>query len=71
MKSINGLTLKLIKNLCFFFTLMLSFEKQYSIMLFQIMNNIYQGPVIKIVGKVILTAALYAVAYGLSNKIWR
>ena len=40
-------------------------------MLFQIMNNIYQGPVIKIVGKVILTAALYAVAYGLSNKIWK
>lgn len=33
-------------------------------MLFQIMNNIYHGPVIKIVGKVILTAALYAVAYG-------
>jgi hypothetical protein len=50
---------------------MLSFEKQYSIMLFQIMNNIYQGPVIKLVGKVILTAALYAVAYGLSKKIWR
>jgi len=35
------------------------------------MKNIYQGPVIKLVGKVILTAALYAVAYGLARKVWR
>jgi hypothetical protein len=35
------------------------------------MKNIYQGPVIKLVGKVIVTAALYAVAYGLARKVWR
>jgi len=40
-------------------------------MLVKIMNNIYQGPVIKIVGKVILTAALYGIAYGLAKRIWR
>ena len=35
------------------------------------MKNIYQGPVIKLVGKVIVTAALYAVAYGLARRVWR
>jgi hypothetical protein len=35
------------------------------------MNNIYKGSVIKLVGKVILTAAFYGVAFGLSKKLWR
>jgi len=35
------------------------------------MNNIYKGPILKLVGKVIVTAALYAVAYGLSRRLWR
>ena len=35
------------------------------------MNNMYKGPIIKLVGKVILTAALYAAAYGLSIRLWR
>jgi hypothetical protein len=35
------------------------------------MSNFYKGPVIKLVGKVILTAALYAAAYGLAIKLWR
>ena len=35
------------------------------------MKNIYQGPVIKLIGKVIVTAALYAVAYGLARRVWR
>jgi hypothetical protein len=35
------------------------------------MNNIYKGPIIKLVGKVIVTAALYAVAYGLARRVWR
>ena len=34
------------------------------------MKNVYQGSVIKLIGKVILTAALYSIAYRLSKKIW-
>jgi hypothetical protein len=36
-----------------------------------IMTNIYKGPVIKLVGKVILTAVLYAAAHGLAIRLWR
>jgi hypothetical protein len=35
------------------------------------MNNIYKGPILKLVGKVIVTAALYAAAYGLARRLWR
>jgi len=35
------------------------------------MHNIYKGPILKLVGKVIVTAALYAAAYGLSRRLWR
>lgn len=35
------------------------------------MTNIYKGPIWKIVGKVILTAAFYGIAYGMSKTIWR
>jgi hypothetical protein len=35
------------------------------------MSNIYKGPIIKLVGKVILTAALYAAAHGLAIRLWR
>jgi len=33
--------------------------------------NIYKGSILKLVGKVILTAALYAAAYGVAKKLWR
>ena len=35
------------------------------------MTDIYKGPIIKLVAKVILTAALYGVAYGLAKRLWR
>ena len=35
------------------------------------MNNLYKGPVIKLVAKVIITAALYGAAHGLAIRIWR
>jgi hypothetical protein len=35
------------------------------------MNNMYKGPIIKLVGKVILTAALYAAASELARRLWR
>lgn len=35
------------------------------------MTNIYEGPILKIVGKIILTATLYGIAYGVSKRIWR
>ena len=35
------------------------------------MNDIYKGPVIKLVAKVILTAALYGIACGLVKRLWR
>jgi hypothetical protein len=35
------------------------------------MNNMYKGPILKLVGKVIVTAALFAVASGLSQRLWR
>lgn len=40
---------------------------------FRINNNINieRGTTIKFIGKVILTAALYAIAYGLAKKVWR
>jgi len=34
------------------------------------MKNIYKGPIIKLIGKVLLSVALYAVAAGLTKKIW-
>lgn len=34
------------------------------------MNNIYKGPVVKLVAKVIITALLYGIAYGLSKRLW-
>ena len=37
----------------------------------KIMNNIYKGPVIKLVGKVILTAVVYAAAHGVAIRLWR
>lgn len=35
------------------------------------MGNIYKGPVIKLIGKVIITAVLYAAAHGLAVRVWR
>lgn len=35
------------------------------------MNDIYKGPIIKLVAKVILTAALCGVASGLARRLWR
>lgn len=35
------------------------------------MTNIYKGPFLKLAGKIILTAAMYAIAYGVSKRIWR
>ena len=35
------------------------------------MNNIYKGPILKLVAKVIVTAALYGAASGLSRRLWR
>lgn len=35
------------------------------------MTNIYKGPVLKIVGKIIITATLYGIAYGVSKRVWR
>ena len=40
-------------------------------MLPQIINNIYQGPLIKLVRKVIFTGALYSVVGGLAIRICR
>jgi len=34
------------------------------------MNNIYKGSIIKLIGKVLLSVALYSVAAGLTKKIW-
>ena len=34
------------------------------------MTNIYEVPVLKIVGKIILTATLDSIAYGVSKRIW-
>ena len=35
------------------------------------MTDIYKGPIIKLVAKVILTAALYGIASGLARMLWR
>jgi hypothetical protein len=33
-------------------------------------GNYYKGPIIKIVAKIIISAAIYGIAYRLSRKIW-
>jgi len=35
------------------------------------MNNMYKGPIIKLIAKVILTGLVCGVASGLAQRIWR
>lgn len=35
------------------------------------MNNLYKGPVIKLVGKRVLSCLIYGVASVVTQKIWR
>ena len=44
--------------------------KKIKTYLLKIMTNIYKGPIIKLVGKVLLSVALYSIAAGLTKKIW-